>query len=255
MSKCFVSLSFDDARIDNYENAFPILEKNGIKATFHIITGFVDGSKNVHISKGYHPCSIDNIIDMFNHGHEISSHSDDHSVNFDSVMLSFEKLAKWHVLTGYSLSLPHSDDTFLFDERVKNFEFKYIRTGKNNDRMSLFNKSLFGLYSLTKNPLFYSFYNRININYFPNINVNKLVSIPVKMDDDVKTIIHLIDKYKDKDVWIILMFHSILDDSEQRLKNDKWSWSTKNFEILCSYLSNNSIITLPIVDVVNNLKI
>lgn len=37
-----VALTFDDGYRDNYENAFPVLQKHGFTATFFVITGFVE---------------------------------------------------------------------------------------------------------------------------------------------------------------------------------------------------------------------
>ena len=42
--KLYVSLSFDDGRIDNYTNVLPILEKYKLNATKHIISGYIDGT-------------------------------------------------------------------------------------------------------------------------------------------------------------------------------------------------------------------
>ena len=36
-----IVITFDDGYVDNYENAFPILKENNIKATFFVITNFV----------------------------------------------------------------------------------------------------------------------------------------------------------------------------------------------------------------------
>ena len=56
-----VVITFDDGYIDNYENAFPILKENNIKATFFIITTFVDN--------GYY-MSSDMLKEMQNTGME-----------------------------------------------------------------------------------------------------------------------------------------------------------------------------------------
>ncbi len=41
-----ILITFDDSYQDNYDNAFPILRQNGDTATFFIITGLVDKSKD-----------------------------------------------------------------------------------------------------------------------------------------------------------------------------------------------------------------
>jgi len=66
-----VIISFDDGYIDNYENAFPILQEQGMKATFFIITDFIDEER-----EGY--MSWDMIEEMSGAGMRIESHSKTH---------------------------------------------------------------------------------------------------------------------------------------------------------------------------------
>lgn len=65
-----VVITFDDGYIDNYENAFPILKENNIKATFFVITDFIDD--------GYY-MSSDMLKEMQNTGMEIENHTIDHA--------------------------------------------------------------------------------------------------------------------------------------------------------------------------------
>ena len=65
-----IVITFDDGYIDNYENAFPILKENNIKATFFVITGF--------INDGYY-MSFDMLKEMQNTGMEIENHTINHA--------------------------------------------------------------------------------------------------------------------------------------------------------------------------------
>lgn len=66
-----VILTFDDGYLDNYENAYPILEQFGFKATFFIVTEFVD--RNL---EGYMTWEM--IAEMASAGHRFEPHSRTH---------------------------------------------------------------------------------------------------------------------------------------------------------------------------------
>lgn len=66
-----VILTFDDGYIDNYENAYPILEEFGFKATFFIISEFIDQGQ-----EGYMNWPM--IEELARAGHRIESHSRTH---------------------------------------------------------------------------------------------------------------------------------------------------------------------------------
>ena len=65
-----IVITFDDGYVDNYENAFPILKENNIKATFFVITNFV--------GDGYY-MSADMLKEMQSTGMEIENHTIDHA--------------------------------------------------------------------------------------------------------------------------------------------------------------------------------
>jgi peptidoglycan/xylan/chitin deacetylase (PgdA/CDA1 family) len=66
-----VIISFDDGYLDNYKNAFPILQDQRMKATFFIITDFIDEKR-----EGY--MSWEMIEEMSGAGMRIESHSKTH---------------------------------------------------------------------------------------------------------------------------------------------------------------------------------
>lgn len=65
-----IVITFDDGYVDNYENAFPILKENNIKATFFVITNFV--------GDGYY-MTADMLKEMQSTGMEIENHTIDHA--------------------------------------------------------------------------------------------------------------------------------------------------------------------------------
>ncbi len=66
-----VIITFDDGYRDNFENAFPILQDHGMKATFFIITDFIDEQR-----EGY--LSWEMVEEMAGAGMRIESHSKTH---------------------------------------------------------------------------------------------------------------------------------------------------------------------------------
>ncbi len=66
-----VLLTFDDGYLDNYENAFPILQEYGFRGTFFIVTEFIDSGR-----EGYMTWPM--IEEMSRAGQRIESHSRTH---------------------------------------------------------------------------------------------------------------------------------------------------------------------------------
>lgn len=66
-----VLLTFDDGYIDNYEEAFPVLEEYGFKGTFFVVTEFIDTAR-----QGYMTWEM--IERMAQAGQRIESHSRTH---------------------------------------------------------------------------------------------------------------------------------------------------------------------------------
>lgn len=66
-----VILTFDDGYLDNYENAFPILQEFGFTGTFFVITDFADQG-----AEGY--ANWEQLEEMANAGMRIESHTKNH---------------------------------------------------------------------------------------------------------------------------------------------------------------------------------
>ena len=85
-----VCLSFDDGRDDTFKYAFPIIKKHNLTASFHVTTGFIDGTyRGNDFSSLRRPVTIQNLLEMSNYGIEISSHGDKHITDCSDFKNSF----------------------------------------------------------------------------------------------------------------------------------------------------------------------
>lgn len=66
-----IVLTFDDGYLDNYTNAFPLLQKHGFQGTFFLVTGFIDEG---------HPAYVtwDQVTEMHQAGMEMQAHGYTH---------------------------------------------------------------------------------------------------------------------------------------------------------------------------------
>ena len=88
-------ITFDDGYLDNYENAFPILQKNDMLASFFIITGMLPNADRIKPAQ---------IREMAAHGMSFGSHTVTHKALGDlteeerRMELSYSKIALEDVL-------------------------------------------------------------------------------------------------------------------------------------------------------------
>lgn len=261
-NKLHISLSFDDGRIDNYTNVLPIIKKYGLKATVHVITGYVDGTYCDKLASSSGACNITQLQEMKKNGFEISIHGDKHITEIDDYNTCIKKLKKWKLLENeYGFSIPHSDEKKITNEFKNNLNLtqtKYIRTGKNLNLLGYKYKILYLLSIIFSSGCLFNLYNEINVNKFRNMDVMLLHSVVIKKNIKWKMIKKMIKKRLSNDEWIILMFHSVLDKNNPLYHDSNWVWSTENFEKLCSFLSilqkNNIIVVDTMINIVRRCQ-
>src|SRR3989338_5263937 len=67
--EALISLNFDDGYESVYKNAFPILQKHGLRSTHYIVSGRLDWTKYMTTAQ---------VLEMQKRGHEIGAHTRTH---------------------------------------------------------------------------------------------------------------------------------------------------------------------------------
>ena len=235
-----ICLSFDDGRDDQYFNAYKMLKNHNLIGTFHVTTGFIDGSfVNECFGNNRKPLTINQLLEMHDNGMEISSHGDKHITNYNDFHISISKLKSWGIYkTRYGFSVPNSEytkDTIdLFKTELKD-TILYIRVGRNPRCYSFVNKIRFVLYHKLHFSKAFNSFNKNNL--LPFDKGHTFYSLVVRSSTRVKDLINFIDKHSLSEYNLVIMFHSIVDKS-----TNKWEWNKSEFKVLCDYLESKKDI-------------
>ena len=239
-----IFLSFDDGRLDFYENVFPILKKYNQYATIHVTTGFVDGTyKTNDFGVNRSPVTIKQLFEMKQYGIEISSHGDKHILDGDDFENSRDKIIDWGLLSkeekiGFSVPNSKYSNEQIYNFICSNGNFlKYVRVGRNPRCYRLFGKiSYFFYHYIIKNKVSFFLFNRYNVFTETGSEEKLLYSLVVKKDCRLKHILWFLKKYSMKETNVVLMFHSIVNEPK-----DSWEWGMNDFEKLVEFCLENNI--------------
>lgn len=234
-----IVFSFDDGRVDSYD-AYRLLKKYNLVASFHITTGFIDGTfKTDAFGENRQPLSIEQIKEMISNGMDVSSHGDKHIMNSEDFRASLIKLRSYGVS---SLKIGFSVPNSRFNpEELKNFvddnndNLLYVRVGRSKKCYSLFSKANYFLYHVFHWQVFFNFFNKNNLLF--SVNKHEINSLVMLNDSNCKNLIKFIRKYQNTAATLVLMFHSIVDEPK-----NKWEYSKKQFESICKFVSKNTNI-------------
>ncbi|HSE29573.1 MAG TPA: polysaccharide deacetylase family protein [Candidatus Saccharimonadales bacterium] len=185
-----ISVTFDDGWESVYSKGAPILDKHGIRTTQYVLSGSLDFLNYL---------SRDQIISLHRAGHDIQSHTVSHN---DLTSLNHEEL---------EFELKESRDAIskLVGKEVKDFASplnrqnqevineiqKYYRSHRNTDA------DIDTLYDGS-------------FNMRSNFNPYQISAFSIRRTTTVDQIIRFIEAAKEKNAWIILIYHQIEDESE-----------------------------------------
>ncbi|MBO4732898.1 MAG: polysaccharide deacetylase family protein [Clostridia bacterium] len=239
----YITLSFDDGRLDTYMTALPILEKNGIKCVINIATDFILHPENY--SDKIIPneaMSVEMVQDAYRRGHEIASHGNCHENSVDDITESIKLLRQWGIDTddiGFASPYSFIDEKSIntIDALTGDRTISYVRSGTQARRESLFYRIAYVLLlHIGSKPLFYLL-NRSKVYGKSNIPDKIIKGITVTNKTTVGQMVHFIEKMPDERCCVFIL-HSVADSQEQ-IKNNRWCWASENLSAFCEYMVNS----------------
>jgi peptidoglycan/xylan/chitin deacetylase (PgdA/CDA1 family) len=205
-----VTLTFDDGWRSVYENAFPILDRTGIKATHYIISGCLDDAQ----FPAY--MNAEQVTDLSRRGHEIGCHTAGHkhlpqetdSIIESEVVLSLKYLR--------NLGIP-----------VDTFAYPY---GEYDERVLT---TVGGAGFLGARSILRGFNDQSTDRFL-------LECQAVKVSTRLPEVIAWIESARAQDKWLILMFHQI--DEEGR----EWSSRPEMLAEIVKHLQEHRVRTITV---------
>ncbi|MGI5070489.1 polysaccharide deacetylase family protein [Treponema pectinovorum] len=238
----YVCFTFDDGRLDNFTNVFPITQKYNIRCTEYCVTGFIDGSWDGKFNSADKPLTLEMLKEMNNSGWEIALHGDCHKTELNDLRNCINKMSKWFPEKRlYGFSIPNSTvnqnalEDIISSEIGKNII--YIRKGREINTKSWTYRFLYSLYRFFNFQFAYDLFNKKNVNQLPLKNRYSLCSLVVRKEDNPTHLINFIKKMPDNSV-CILMFHSVLKRTDQFYGIDPWTFDIDKFGYLCSEINH-----------------
>lgn len=253
----YITLSFDDARVDTYDVVLPIIKRNALKATLNVVTDFIINSKEYKDTFKEDSMTISDLTEWENCGCEIACHGFSHKNTVEDVKKGIRDLKMWGFDTakiGFaspgSFLTPSNICSTGIEKLYLDDELAYIRSGIQVKREGLRYTILYVLEQKIHSAKLFKVLNKRNI--ITNLGENKILpSITITNETRVSQIINFIEAMPDN-AYAILMFHSV---KQGCLKHDKWSWNATDFETLCNYLSeSNEIEVLTTKEYIGGIK-
>lgn len=239
----YVILSFDDGRRDFFTNALPVLRKYQLKATLNVVSDFVGHAGLSVFDSGNGEClSWEEIRICHDYGIEIANHSADHTNELPQILRGAQTIAREVGLTApIGFASPSSDifpgNFHAYRPLLENGDISYLRSGNQIKRDGYGYAALYFLYRFTGSAQLYCRYNRRNL--IPLGSPCPLLpSVTCNADNNAKQMLRFVQTIPDNTA-VILMFHSILKETDPGYSKDKWYNTVEDFKALCAELSQN----------------
>ena len=243
-----VVFSFDDARLDTYTTAYPILKRYSLPFTVNVVSDFVVNQEKYtcFVSGDNKSITPQQLVECQKDGNEIACHGHSHKNDVQDVLDNIEALAEFgldkNLIVGFASpeSYVTEKNTFGMDKLVEDGVLKYVRSGIQIRREGLIYTAFSVLERITHSKTLFRYLNRKNI----ISNVGWLLpSVAITRYTTVRQLMHFIDKLKDGES-VILMFHSVLNKGDVGYGKDDWYFDAKKFEELCEKLKENDAVNV-----------
>ena len=242
MDKAIIAFSFDDGRGDNYTNAYPILKKYKLPATFNITTGYIKGSVDREKYEFPEPMSMDMVRELYQDSlNEIAGHGSQHINTTQDIVSGIKELQE--ILNTDNLykgsngfASPGSDLTKDMYNDIKEVltsnRISYVRISCRYYSFRMIKLFCRKMSRIVKWPWLYKIAYQDTL--MGKVEDGILYSIPVLSSVTPKQIDAVIRLAVKKKKACVLMFHSIVGDEKKR---NSWDYSSRKFEHLCQILS------------------
>ena len=260
----YLSLSFDDGRLDSFENGYLILKKYGIPATFNITTGYVLGNRMEDIGTKEPPMTVEMVRELYRDPSiEIAGHGDRHANTLEDLVHGLERLRELlRVEALYDgpdgLASPGSELESLALRSVLKalpaYGVGYVRVSARYRSCAPIKILMRKVSRVIPVPFLYAAAYGDTLMY--RMGEDRLLySIPVLGMISVAELDAILKRAMREGKSCILMFHSIVP-AGARLR-DNWDFPADKFEALCakiaSYASKGRLVPVRTRDLFLNL--
>ena len=239
-----IAFSFDDARLDTYEVAYPILRKYEFPFTINVVTDFVEnsGGYNCFSGGGNLSMSFSALKECKDNGVEIACHGHKHLNTVDDINQNINVLQSRGLITiPVGFASPHSHLTeFNSDDiysLVQNGTLSYVRSGIQTRREGFIYTALTLLCRIFKSKRLFWLLNKRNV--IKDKNYKVLPSVAIIESTTLKQIDYFISKMSDGES-VIFMFHSIIERKPAGIFKNVCDFTKGKFEKLVQNVKANS---------------
>lgn len=245
----YICLSFDDARSDTYDIAYPIMQKYGLKATVNVVTDYIFNPNSYKFTAAPKAMTKEQLLEWQQEGYEIAVHGKTHHNTLKDVCDCIEDLKVMGIdVSNIGFASPNSELSLKniqesgIDTLMQKGTILYIRSGIQIRRKSLLYIIGAAMEKFTHSKRLFWRLNRQNI--ISSEEVPSIIpAVAVKDYTKVKQILYLIDHMEDGNI-CVLMFHSILPKRLLDNGGKYYCWSEEQFEELCKEISGSKDITV-----------